>query len=159
MNTNKEKFQSLVSSEKTNTAKRNRDRIKNRARLRESQAIAMKVLDKLDELGWSQARLAREMGVSPQQVTKIVRGTENLTLETQVKLQSILNIPILASFYERGIENLIDVITLIINQSYEVPKVDEVKEEEIDLDREEIKMKYDVNCEVYPIANSYNLSA
>ena len=63
--------------------------------LRESQNIALKVLDKLDEIGWSQRKLAIEMGVSPQQITKIVKGQENLTLETQIKLQNILNIPIL----------------------------------------------------------------
>jgi transcriptional regulator with XRE-family HTH domain len=97
---NIEKFKALVSSEKTNTIDKNRARIKNRAMLRESQNIALKVLDKLDEIGWSQRKLAIEMGVSPQQITKIVKGQENLTLETQIKLQNILNIPILASFYE-----------------------------------------------------------
>ena len=97
---NIEKFKALVSSEKTNTVEKNRARIKNRAMLRESQNIALKVLDKLDEIGWSQRKLAIEMGVSPQQITKIVKGQENLTLETQIKLQNILNIPILASFYE-----------------------------------------------------------
>ena len=97
---NIEKFKALVSSEKTNTIEKNRARIKNRTMLRESQNIAMKVLDKLDEIGWSQRKLAIEMGVSPQQITKIVKGQENLTLETQIKLQNILNIPILASFYE-----------------------------------------------------------
>ena len=97
---NIEKFKALVSSEKTNSVEKNRARIKNRVMLRESQNIAMKVLDKLDEIGWSQRKLAIEMGVSPQQITKIVKGQENLTLETQIKLQNILNIPILASFYE-----------------------------------------------------------
>lgn len=97
---NIENFKALVSSEKTNTIEKNRVRIKNRAMLRESQNIALKVLDKLDEIGWSQRKLALEMGVSPQQITKIVKGQENLTLETQIKLQNILNIPILASFYE-----------------------------------------------------------
>ncbi len=97
---NIEKFKALVSSEKTNTVEKNRARIKNRAMLRESQNIALKVLDKLDEIDWSQRKLAIEMGVSPQQITKIVKGQENLTLETQIKLQNILKIPILASFYE-----------------------------------------------------------
>jgi transcriptional regulator with XRE-family HTH domain len=157
MNTNKEKFQSLVSGEKTNTAKRNRDRIKNRARLRESQDIAMKVLDKLDELGWSKKRLADEMGVSPQQVTKIVRGTENLTLETQVKLQEILNIPILASFYERGIENLLEVITLMFSEPYEPPKKSELKEE-ITLGGKEIKMSYDKETSSYYKDGNHNLT-
>ena len=97
---NKEKFLALVSNEKSDTIERNRTRIKNRAMLRESQQIAIKVLMKLDELGWSQRDLAKEMEVSPQQITKIVSGKENLTIETQIKLQNILNIPILASFYE-----------------------------------------------------------
>ena len=85
--TNKEKFQNLISKEKSSTISRNRDRIKNRARLRESQGIALKVLNKLNDLGWSQRKLADELNVTPQQVNKIVKGKENLTLETQVKLQ------------------------------------------------------------------------
>ena len=93
----KEDFLELVSTEKANSIEKNRARIKNRAMLRESQNIALKVLDKLDEIGWSQRKLAIEMGVSPQQITKIVKGQENLTLETQIKLQNILNIPILIS--------------------------------------------------------------
>jgi DNA-binding XRE family transcriptional regulator len=87
--TKKKIFLELVSSEKTNSVE------KNRAMLRESQNIALKVLDKLDEIDWSQRKLAIEMGVSPQQIIKIVKGQENLTLETQIKLQNILNIPIL----------------------------------------------------------------
>ena len=98
--TNKEKFLALVSDEKTDTLARNKERIRNRAMLHESQQIAIKVLMKLDELGWTQKDLAKEMGVSPQQITKIVSGKENLTIETQIKLQNILNIPILASYYE-----------------------------------------------------------
>lgn len=106
MKPNKEKFNALVSKEKTNTLDRNRMRIKNRARLRESQNIALKVLDKLEEPGWSQKRLAEELNVSPQRVNKIVKGKENLTLETQVELQKVLDIPILASYYEEKIEKI-----------------------------------------------------
>lgn len=98
--TNKEKFLQLVSEEDTKTLAEVKKRIKNRAMLRESQQIALKVLIKLDELGWSQKDLAKKMEVSPQQITKIVSGKENLTIETQIKLQNILNIPVLASYYE-----------------------------------------------------------
>jgi transcriptional regulator with XRE-family HTH domain len=98
--TNKEKFLQLVSKEDNNTLKEIKQRIKNRAMLRESQQIAIKVLMKLDELGWSQKDLAQKMEVSPQQITKIVSGKENLTIETQIKLQNILDIPILATYYE-----------------------------------------------------------
>lgn len=98
--TNKEKFLALVSKEKTDTLEKNRERIKNRAMLRESQQIAIKVLMKLDEIGWSQKDLAQAMNVKPQQITKIVSGKENLTIDTQIKLQNILNIPILASYFD-----------------------------------------------------------
>jgi transcriptional regulator with XRE-family HTH domain len=98
--TNKEKFLQLVSGEDTKTIEDVKQRIKNRAMLRESQQIAIKVLMKLDELGWSQKNLANKMGVSPQQITKIVSGKENLTIDTQIRLQNILNIPVLASYYE-----------------------------------------------------------
>lgn len=97
---NKEKFLKLVSKERSTVLNDIEERIKNRAFLRESQKIAIKVLVRLDELGWSQKALAEKLGVSPQQVSKIVSGKENLTLETQVKLQEALDIPILASYLE-----------------------------------------------------------
>jgi transcriptional regulator with XRE-family HTH domain len=98
--TNKENFLKLVSNEESNVLAEIKERINNRAMLRESQKIALKVLLKLDELKWTQRDLATKMGVSPQQISKIVSGKENLTIETQVKLQDILDIPILASYYE-----------------------------------------------------------
>jgi plasmid maintenance system antidote protein VapI len=103
---NKEKFLALVSKEKTNTLEINSERIKNRAMLRESQQIALKVLNKLSLLGWSQKDLAGKLDVKPQQVSKIVSGKENLTIETQIKLQNVLDIPILASYYENKQTNL-----------------------------------------------------
>ncbi len=104
--TNKKKFLQLVSEEDTKTIAEVKQRIKNREMLRESQQIAIKVLMKLDQLGWSQKDMAREMEVSPQQITKIVSGKENLTIETQIKLQNILNIPVLASYYENRIHEM-----------------------------------------------------
>lgn len=108
--TNKEKFLALVSEDDSGTLERNRERIRKRAMLRESQQIALKVLIKLDNLGWSQKDLAKEMGVSPQQITKIVSGKENLTIETQIKIQNILDIPVLASYYEKKAEKLEEMI-------------------------------------------------
>lgn len=103
--TNKEKFLALVSGTDHSTLEQVEWRIKNRDMLRESQRIALKILAKLDKLDWTQKDLAREMGVSPQQVSKIVSGKENLGLETQIKLQNILDIPILASYYEDKMKN------------------------------------------------------
>ncbi len=73
-----------------------KNRVAGRAHLAHSQTIALLVLDKLDELGWTQKELALRMGVSPQQVAKIVRGTENLTLESILKIQGALGLQILS---------------------------------------------------------------
>ena len=97
---NKEIFLELVSSADIKSVEKIKWRIANREWLRESQKIAFKVLEKLDKLGWSQKDLAEKMNVSPQYINKIVKGSENLTLETQIKLQNVLDIPILASYYE-----------------------------------------------------------
>lgn len=105
MSSNKEKFLSLVTSNKGDTIDKNKSKIKSRAMLRESQSIALKVLEKLHFLGWTQKDLAHQMDVSPQQINKIVKGKENLTLETQIKLQSILDIPILATYFDQKEQN------------------------------------------------------
>lgn len=110
--TNKEKFLALVSEVDTGTMERNRERIRNRPMLRESQQIALKVLTKLDALGWSQKDLAKAMNVSPQQISKIVSGKENLTIETQIKLQNILDIPVLASYYENKMTEKNRIVTI-----------------------------------------------
>lgn len=63
--------------------------------IRKSSDIALRILDALDELGWNKARLAKEMGVSPQQVSKYVRGEENFKLETICKLEQVLGVELL----------------------------------------------------------------
>jgi transcriptional regulator with XRE-family HTH domain len=118
--TNKEKFLQLVSEEDTKTLAEVKKRIKNRAMLRESQQIALKVLMKLDDLSWSQKDLAKAMDVTPQQITKIVSGKENLTIETQIKLQNILDIPVLASYYEKKAEKL---ETMILSFEEQIDKI------------------------------------
>ncbi|MBC7747922.1 MAG: helix-turn-helix transcriptional regulator [Methylotenera sp.] len=113
---NREKFNQLVSKEKTDTLKKNKARIKNRLMLKESQKIALKVLLKLDQLGWTQKVLAEKMDVSPQYINKVVKGQENITLETQIKLQSLLNIPILASYFENKTKNSTEEVLITFNQ-------------------------------------------
>ena len=64
----------------------------NKAWLRKSAAIALRILDALDELNWTKGKLAQEMGVSPQQVSKYVKGEENFKLETLCNLEKVLGI-------------------------------------------------------------------
>lgn len=58
--------------------------------------IALKVMDEMENLGIKGNELAKRMGVSPQQVSKILKGRENLKLETIAKLNQALGIKIVA---------------------------------------------------------------
>ena len=117
----KENFFKIVSETDTKTIAESNQRIGKRAMLRESQQIAMKVIIKLDELGWAQKDLAKAMDVSPQQISKIVSGKENLTIDTQIKLQNILNIPVLASYYENNISKMGEWILTIEKRGETIP--------------------------------------
>lgn len=64
----------------------------NRKWLRKSQNIALRILDVLDEKGMQQKELAEALDVSPQQISKIVKGKQNLTLETISKLEQVLGV-------------------------------------------------------------------
>ena len=70
-------------------------RIANKSWLRYSQHIAMIMLDKMDELGMTQKHLSELMGCSQQYVSKILKGQENLSLETLAKIERCLQIPLL----------------------------------------------------------------
>lgn len=45
--------------------------------------------------GMTQRKLAEEMGVSPQYINKVIKGKENLTLETISKIESVLGITLI----------------------------------------------------------------
>ncbi len=70
-------------------------RMQNKAWLRHSQHIAMMMLDKMDELGMTQKQLSELMGCSQQYVSKVLKGQENLSLETLAKIEHCLQISIL----------------------------------------------------------------
>ena len=101
MMTNREKFMALVTEIDVKAEEKNKWLIANRQWLHVSQDIAFDILERLDEWGWSQKDLAEKMGVSPQYVNKIVKGSENFTLESLVKLQALLDIPILANYFKQ----------------------------------------------------------
>jgi plasmid maintenance system antidote protein VapI len=63
--------------------------------LRRSQAIAILVLKTIKAKGISQKDLAEMLGVSAQQVSKIVKGKENLTLSTISNLEQVLGVELI----------------------------------------------------------------
>ena len=72
----------------------------NKSWLRHSQHIAMLMLDKMEEMNMTQKQLAEMMGCSQQYVSKVLKGQENLSLETMSKIEDCLEISILQNELE-----------------------------------------------------------
>ncbi|MDA3613915.1 helix-turn-helix domain-containing protein [Polluticaenibacter yanchengensis] len=103
MLTNKEKFLALVSKEETKTVESANVRLAKKNYTRLSHKIAIAILTQLDVLGWKQITLATKMNVSSQQVNKWVKGNENYTLETLVKLGEIPGISLIEVPAEKSV--------------------------------------------------------
>lgn len=58
--------------------------------LKRSQAIAVRILEALRAKNMSQKLLAEKLNVSPQQISKILKRTENLTLQTITQIETVL---------------------------------------------------------------------
>jgi transcriptional regulator with XRE-family HTH domain len=74
-------------------------RRENKTWLRYSQHIATLMLDKMSELDLTQQDIADRMDVSQQYVSKVLKGRENLSLETLAKIEEALHIGVLVSEY------------------------------------------------------------
>ena len=70
-------------------------RRENRDRMRHRQEIALAMLNKMDELKLSQREVAKQLGCSQQYVSKLLKGGENLSLETISKIEKALTITII----------------------------------------------------------------
>ena len=67
----------------------------NKSWLRYSQRIAMMMLDKMEEVGLTQKSVAERMGCSQQYISRVLKGTENLSIETISKIEEALGLEIL----------------------------------------------------------------
>ena len=67
-------------------------RRENASWLRHSQQIAVKVLLKMKELQLTQKALAERMNCTQQYVSKILKGKDNLSLDTMTRLEEALEI-------------------------------------------------------------------
>lgn len=72
-------------------------RHENRGWLYYSQYIAMMMLDRMEALGLTQKSVAERMGCSQQYISRVLKGTENLSIETISKIEAVLDIPIFES--------------------------------------------------------------
>ena len=70
-------------------------RRENKAWLRHSQRIAVKLLSFMKRENLTQTAMAERMNCTQQYVSKILRGNENLTLETLSKLEDAMQTQLL----------------------------------------------------------------
>ena len=84
-----------------------KDRNANKKQLRTYKRIALDILLKLDEPGWSQKRLAEELDVSAQYVNKLVKGNEKFGGDILCKLEEILDLPIFVQNLPRETKKLV----------------------------------------------------
>ncbi len=90
MKFNLEKLQQLAQPLPDRERQQMENQIENRDWLLLSVRLALKIRSLMAEDGISQSELARRMGVTPAQVTKILSGQENLGLKTIAKVESAL---------------------------------------------------------------------
>jgi len=110
-------------------------RAENEAWLDVSSAIAIKILRWLRANGMTQKELAERLDYSPQYVSKIVKGSENLTLETITKIEKVLEI------------KLIEVPGLPRNESEETSSIEADVEIPLALAQEDVPPQYGTTSE------------
>ena len=79
-------------------------RIENEAWLDKSADIALRILRTLRSKSITQKDLADRLGVSAQYINKIVKGKENLTLDTICKLEQALDIELITVSTSKSID-------------------------------------------------------
>lgn len=71
-----------------------------------SSTIALTVLSYIDEEGMKQSDLAERLNCSPQRLSKLLKGSENLTLKTISELEKATNLNLIQIFSYREQEGL-----------------------------------------------------
>ncbi len=122
MSIERDKLKAILSKRKSSWLQDAIWRKENDFWLETSQQIAIRILFELNNRGMSQVELAGRLGMYPQQVNKIVKGAENLTLETIRKIEMALSVRLI-SVVESGVafqEQSIDVISEQTRQYAEI---------------------------------------
>lgn len=87
-----ENIKKIIAEDPSNWLEEAGKKLENQGARKNARKVALRVLQILREKNISQTELAERMGVSRQQVGKIVKGQENFTFETIDKLERALGI-------------------------------------------------------------------
>jgi len=91
----KKEFKELVSAQQSKVHEKIAWRKANKEWLKKSSLIAINILKVIRERNISQLDFAAQLEVTPQYVNKMLKGSENLTLETITKIERVLNISLM----------------------------------------------------------------
>lgn len=95
-----DRIKSMVSSGESPWREEAKDRQENKAWRKRSFQIAARILMEIRRQkpinGMTQKMLSEKMGVAPQYINKVIKGQENLTLETISRFEEILGITIIS---------------------------------------------------------------
>lgn len=116
---NLEKLNKIISNQKSTWADEAAYRNENETWLTLSFDIAVRVLDTLRLKKMTQKELAENMKVSPQFINKIVKGQENLSLETIGKLSTALGVKLIEVAGNEATAELV----YDFQQAYEVTEI------------------------------------
>lgn len=93
---NEDKFNQLVSKEQSKIIdKLKKEELENWHET--SSIIAFKVLKKMDELCINKIQLSLLLKVSPSYITKLLKGHQNMTLETLLNIEKVLGLKVLGT--------------------------------------------------------------
>ncbi|HLX90806.1 MAG TPA: helix-turn-helix transcriptional regulator [Puia sp.] len=84
----RKKLQQLSKGKVSGWSKEAEFRLKNAKWLRYSSNVARRLYSAIEDSGKNQSDIAKETEVSPQYISKVLKGEENLTLETIAKLST-----------------------------------------------------------------------
>lgn len=116
---NLDKLNKIISGKKSPWLEETAWRTENESWLTHSFNIAFKVLETLRAKKMTQKELAEQMEVSPQFINKLVKGQENLSLETIGKLSQALGVKLIEI---AGLEKNVGVV-YDYDQAYEVSEL------------------------------------
>jgi len=91
----REKLNKIAEKDSSNWLEETSKELAEQGARKKARQLALLVLQFLHQQGMTQTQLAERMGVSRQQVTKIVKGQENFTFETIDKLEKALGVTLM----------------------------------------------------------------
>ena len=100
MSTIEEKLRKHAPSTPSHWREKAEWRQQNKSWLRFSQLVAIRMLEQMDAEGLTQKALAERLGCSQQYVSKILKGQENLSIETISKIEDALSLELLPKAVE-----------------------------------------------------------